>query len=447
MVETFLLETTQCPRCQSDLTSKSGQLNCGKCHIRFNEVDGIPWLFAYPEAVLSDWRTRAHFQLQTMLDEVAQMESAAGKAQSQIARERLTNLAVGIKANLRVLSDILKPLATQGKVSVNLLQAVKSQLPLNQKLMGYYANIHRDWCWGEREHKATKDLVDRLMGSKANLGKVLVLGAGAGRFAYEIAQQGAELVVALDINPLLAMFGRRMTTGQAIDFFEFPVAPIGVKQVAVAGKCQAPAGPVKNVFWLMADGMNPPFRAKTFDTIITPWFIDVIPQDLNLMTDQINRLLKVDGQWLNFGPFGFHGNAIGCQYSSEEVLETVNRHGFKVTSSELTDLPYLQSPNSGQRREEKVLGFVAEKTADQPEPKPFRHYPEWLELPSLPVPKEQRLHNYAFATEVQFQALSLIDGSKSMDEIAKAFAVQHGLSSEDALGAVVTLFRQLWDGT
>jgi len=446
MVERFFLENTQCPRCQGELTSKSGQLNCAKCRVRFPEVDGVPWLFPYPDSALADWRHRAQFQLQTMINEIGQAEAAANEADTPAAKERLTSLATGLRGNLQILADLLKPLAAQSKTPLPLFEAVKSQLPLSLKLLGYHANLHRDWCWGESEHQATKAIIEKALGTGHVWGNTLVLGAGAGRLAYDIATWKAEVVVALDINPLLVAFGRRMTSGDSIKYHEIPIPPSGLKETSVLGECKAPQGAVGNLHWLLADGLNPPFQGETFDTVVTPWFIDVVPQDLNPLSDQINRVLKTGGVWVNFGPYGFLNSPLAKQYSRSEVLEIVSRHGFKITDEAVTPIPYLQSPHSAQRRTENVLCFAASKERPGKPVIPFRHYPEWMELTNQAVPKTERLGKYGFAAQVQSDVMTLIDGQRSIDDIAKLFADRHKVSADDAVGAVSTLLRQLWDG-
>ncbi|POA29059.1 hypothetical protein, partial [Pseudomonas sp. FW305-3-2-15-E-TSA2] len=76
------------------------------------------------------------------------------------------------------------------------------RLPLSQDLHSYYVNVHRDWCWGDAENAASHALVADALGPCG--GRVLVLGAGACRLAYDLHQSGVQAqTVALDINPLL----------------------------------------------------------------------------------------------------------------------------------------------------------------------------------------------------------------------------------------------------
>ena len=59
-----LTELTGCPRCdKSPLTVKGDHYRCDACKVDFPSVDGIPWLFAEPEARIGEWRNRLHFAL------------------------------------------------------------------------------------------------------------------------------------------------------------------------------------------------------------------------------------------------------------------------------------------------------------------------------------------------------------------------------------------------
>ena len=74
---------------------------------------------------------------------------------------------------------------------------------------------------------------------------MLVLGAGAGRLAYDLHQcTDADLTVGLDFNPLLLGIARRASRGEEIDLWEFPIAPKSARDHAVLQRFDAePARP------------------------------------------------------------------------------------------------------------------------------------------------------------------------------------------------------------
>jgi hypothetical protein len=64
-------------------------------------------------------------------------------------------------------------------------EALGTGLPAGQGLTGYYANLHRDWCWGDAENAQTLRMVETALGPESP-GAVLLLGTGAGRLAFDL---------------------------------------------------------------------------------------------------------------------------------------------------------------------------------------------------------------------------------------------------------------------
>ena len=89
----------------------------------------------------------------------------------------------------RRLKNLLAPLdLTNLKASYDTLIALKTRLPADQGLTTYYDNIHRDWNWGDAENSASLELVQKALGHGGLGETALVLGAGAGRLAYDLHQ-------------------------------------------------------------------------------------------------------------------------------------------------------------------------------------------------------------------------------------------------------------------
>ena len=67
--------------------------------------------------------------------------------------------------------------------------ALGTELPLNQGLSTYYPNLHRDWCWGDAENRASLAAVQASLPAGVAPQRILVVGAGAGRLAAGRQQQ------------------------------------------------------------------------------------------------------------------------------------------------------------------------------------------------------------------------------------------------------------------
>ena len=124
----------------------------------------------------------------------------------------------------------------------------------------------------------------------------------------------------------------------------------------------ASAGPLgDDVFhFFFANGMAPPFRNGTFDTVVTPWFIDQVPTDLPAFLARVRGVLKPGGRWINHGPLIYPVDApLARCFSREEVFELASRAGFRIDKWSSQSAPHLVSPLSGRGKIEWVLTFGA----------------------------------------------------------------------------------------
>ena len=61
------------------------------------------------------------------------------------------------------------------QVALETYLALRTRLPSDQGLNTYYANVHRDWSWGDEENAASLDQLRSVLHDHAKLGRVLVL--------------------------------------------------------------------------------------------------------------------------------------------------------------------------------------------------------------------------------------------------------------------------------
>lgn len=100
------------------------------------------------------------------------------------------------------------------------------------------------------------------------------------------------------------------------------------------------------------------------------------------------------------------------------MLDVVRASSFELASSSRHDLPYFDSPFSGSRRTETVFFFAAEKTAETDLlPAPRGALP-WVDDPRLPIPVSPPLAALARTSAFTAAMLGLVDGSRSMTDIA-----------------------------
>jgi len=447
-----------CPACRAGEVSFSERLkvlSCNQCNRGFPVFQcgkkQIPWLFTDPTTTRLEWKARYHGILHENSMELERLRQARDEGRcSKVGRRRIADLLQARESHRNQISEILAPLELDNidwpADSASLLQG---KLPRSQGLSSYINNIFRDWAWNNGENDAMFAAVENVLSAvrKKSLGSVLTLGAGACRLPYEIHRRySPELSVALDFNPLLLQIAAHVMQGNTIPLYEFPLAPLNAASFAVLQELSAPEILANDNFhFLLADASNPPFRDGCFDTVVTPWLIDIIPQDLKTFIPQVNRCLTEGGVWINTGSLAFFHENESWRYSEEEVLELLEQNGFDVVSAERQTVPYLQSPHSGYGRAEKIFSFSARKidTVDVP---PARAYlPGWILNTTLPVPSSTEAAVSSSHYLLKAQVLATIDGKRTIKQIGRILARQYGLGQRETIHAVQRILIDAWE--
>ena len=96
-----------------------------------------------------------------------------------------------------------------------------------------------------------------------------------------------------------------MFAGERLELYEFPVAPRDLASHALLRTLAAPRRAREGLHCVFADANSPPFAAGAFDTVVTPWLVDVIDADLAALAAVVNRLLAPGGRWLCTGTLFF----------------------------------------------------------------------------------------------------------------------------------------------
>jgi uncharacterized protein YbaR (Trm112 family) len=439
-----------CPRCArgQPALERVGWL-CRACGAGYPVVGGIPWLFRDPQDVLNGWRTRIAMHLQVLRDEAAALElegrALQGDATLDPTRRRLARVGAAKRDQAERLEALLQPFGPFGAANAATLRGLGVRLPTEQGLTNYYVNLHRDWVWGDDENAAALDEVRAVIGRHAQLGEVLVLGAGAGRFAYDLkrATPTASILVS-DFNPLLLSVAREMYAGRELSLYEFPIAPRGSQDVAVLRTLRAPEAARPGLSLVAADVLDAPFAAHRFDTVITPWLIDVIGESLQVFTRRVNAWLKPGGRWVNSGSLAFNLPSHADRIGLDEALTIVAQSGFAAPDVRESTVPYMRSPVSRHARLETVVTWCATKMAEAAAPSP-RDLPRWLLDRTQPVPKTAALEMEQVATRIHAFMLALVNGERSVADMARVIVEQRLLPSEEAEPAVRQFLRRAFE--
>jgi len=446
---TDLTELLACPRCdKTPLESSDAVLHCNACKVDFPFLEGMPWMFAEPLSALGEWRGRLQFSLQQLSEEVISLDNELKNDDlSALAKRRVKRYQKAVKSHKRSLQKLLRPVEMQSlQGNYESYLALRTRMPTDQGLNTYYPNVHRDWSWGDEENQASLKQIRAVLHDHAELGKVLVLGAGAGRLAYDMhIELNCSSTVAMDFNPLLMLVARAVTSGGELRLYEFPIAPLSLEDDAVARKLSAPVAVDENFHLVLGDALRPPFPDETFDTVVTPWLIDIISEDLPVLGARINGLLKDNGRWVNFGSLAFASPERARCYSPEETKAIVAESGFSNPYVSQATIPYMSSPASRHGRQERVFSFSAykERAVDKPE----RHtaLPDWIVSGDEPVPLTPSFRQQAMTTQIYSFIMSLIDGKRSIKDMSVVLESQKLMTKEEAEPAIRSFMTRMYD--
>ena len=422
-----------CPRCDRALDETEVGHRCAGCRVEFPRIGGIPWLFAEPQAALGEWRGRLHFSLRQLERRCAELDEALQRRElRETTRKRLALLRDATADHAKRLAELLAPLDVANlTANVETYLALRTRPPSDQGLLTYYANVHRDWAWGRDENALSLELIREALGRAP--GRTLVLGSGAGRLAYDVHMTlGAETTVALDFNPLLVLIADRVTSGRPVELYEFPLAPRRAEDHAVLRVLEAESPARPGLVHVLADAHRPPFAKGTFDTIVTPWLVDILPEPLDAQAGRINHLLADGGSWVSFGSLAFHDADPALRYALDECVDVLIEQGFAHPAIVERTIPYLASPSSRHARREEVVVWRADKARRVKPPPRHEALPDWIVRGTEPVPLSAAFRAQIMTTRIHAFIMSLIDGKRTLKDIARVLAEQRLMTAEEA---------------
>ncbi|HEX9294680.1 MAG TPA: methyltransferase domain-containing protein [Polyangiaceae bacterium] len=437
-----LVELCQCPRCGERIEAPPGDVRCAGCGIHFPVVGSIPCLFAEPERKIAQWRGEVHHYRDLVERSVRSIEEQLEQfAMLATTRRRLERLLAANRQNGETVLSMLR--------AANLTPEPGDDQNRDFTMIEYYDHILRDWApdaSSSDENAGARELVLEVLGDDRRLGRMVVLGAGACRLAHDLHQTcRPELTLALDMNPLLLLAAQRIVIGEGLRLFEFPAVPASLDSVCVERQLSAAGSLLDHFHLVLADAFAMPLRAGAFDTVVTPWFIDIVPVDLRDTLGVIHRLLAPGGRWINYGPLHYRqDHPVAQRYTADEVFTLSALAGFDVSEKRIGRIDLLTSQASARSRTEQVVASAACK-ADPPPLRFDGQVPAWLLLAHLPIPRFAGLDGYRPEHGVLAYVARKIDGKATLGDIAACMIQEHGARKDAALHgtrALVTIVYQ-----
>lgn len=433
-----------CPRCTGgELARDLASLLCHHCGTRYPLIGGVPCLLPDPSLWRELWTSRIADYLAATDTRMAHLRAEAELADLlPRTRNRVLRVLGGLQDQRAQVQELLSPLFDPARPrSTDIPGRPESRDKL--AVLECYENLFRDWVWGEAESASMRGLAAKLAPAGTGLGRLAVYGAGAGRLAVDVHETLApELTLAIDINPLPLLVAQALTAGDSVDLPEFPLAPHSDDETVMLRHLPGRPPARDGLAFLFADALSPPFAAGSLNTVLTSWFVDSVAHDFRLVAAAINRVLAPGGHWINLGPLRFE-NALSRVYSIQEVHEIVAATGFDVQHTLREDVRYFDSPASGSRRIETAFGFLARKSAEASAVPIPPLVPPWVVDPRLPVPVSPVIMNLGRTSMFTASAISLVDGTRSLVDVAAALAAPWGLPPEVLLDQLRAFFAKL----
>lgn len=449
------LHLLACPQCGASALQVSNSLNasaleCTQCKTPFFSLGDIPCLFPGGEhhKTLLQHHLQAHKnQVEGLLESTRQ--SLVRRDLTAANRTRLECLYSGLGHSLETCLSLF--------AQHQLTPQLEPQFPAHNsgELTTYYDLILRDWAWddaqnscGINENQAALARTLQALPPNTPAGDTLVLGAGAGRLSWDIhLALKPTHTLAFDCNPLPLLVANRLIQHpqQPIRFSEIKPHPQQGSPVSYLWSLIPPEASTPQAdtwFPILGNALFAPFKAHSFDTLITPWFIDVNGADVRDVIGWVQSLLKPGGLWINSGPLLYSPALAPHQrYAHNEIEELLYLSGFKCLTQHTETAPYLASPLESRLRLEEIWTFCAQApqaTATPPAGDPLT--PSWLLLPHLPIPKGA-VHSTLEYPLVQ-TLLRAIDGKHSINSLSLTLASQLN-NGIDAKQTIIALFGEL----
>ena len=212
----------------------------------------------------------------------------------------------------------------------------------------------RDWAReGAGERLVYKVILGEIKGRVGDApSRVLVPGAGLGRLAYEVAKAGYETEGCEFSLFALLMSQLILNGGKSFDIHPYLFPFSNLRQASdhlqsIRIPDEAPFLPETAQFNMLAGDFMDIYRnqLEEWDCVVTCFFLDTATNVLDYV-EQIYRLLKKGGTWINVGPLLWHWDGTPSELSIELTLEELRRVvrsvGFEVLRDEEISSSYAQ---------------------------------------------------------------------------------------------------------
>lgn len=344
----------KCPRCSGEL-QPGNTLSCSVCSFEYPTLDSIPLLTPEPEEMIGLWQNRLGNFFNSQQRNI---QSNARLIQSTELYppllERLKTVTQARVDNLKTIMNLFLPLRDLGAG----IPPTKHADNVGSFLLLAY--LLRDWGWDTDEVDILCNKVIDLLPRDHPVESLLVIGAGGCRASYNLHHHyQCPLTVSVDISPLMLLAASRIVAGGTLDLYQ--ILPNNIRSKAdnvTLWELHAPRKADNDFLFSFADASKLPFADNSFQTVLTPFIIDEVGEDLRNFAPKVNKLIEPGGYWVNYGAMSF---LPGFNYTAEEVLSIVGDSGFRIMEHGFSTQAHAAPRESCQRQVYDCLYFSAIK--------------------------------------------------------------------------------------
>jgi SAM-dependent methyltransferase len=351
------LKDTVCLNCRNvgTFSSVDGFLRCPSCNHDYLLFGNIPILLKDSRLSLA----ASHQQHQSLIDfnedRLEEIRDAKGR---QPDRAVLSSGIHAYETDNRYLKLLQNEIEAHVPKSTIDEMVDDGRLPRQYRLSEGIAFFHRDWSWLERAEDEIATILETVFAQvdrfADDVDSVLIPGAGAGRFAFEMAGK-YDNCLAFDYSIYMAQIFYDLLQGDlSLHRVNFRSNVINTEDVVVEYKLSLDApGSTRiksqlktgNLSYFVGTALDVPLPGNSLSAIACLYFIDIVPLKEHL--NEIRRMLKPGGLFINFGPLRYMRGDVANMLSGEEILSLFKESGFDilhhdiVTNTQLASSPVI----------------------------------------------------------------------------------------------------------
>lgn len=330
----FRTDPFVCILCGSGLPApNSSHVQCTGCRTGYPMIaPGIPMLLENPD-------DHCAIAVAELLGQAEYIASAIHFLEDR--------LAVGGKRP-QALRRILDMMRASSELVRKLLSMLPSEWPSEQltRPLPYSIQLDLQYLvrdWGGRP-KAEGTIASVMSALRRQLvhaplrDSVLVLGAGTGRYAWELTADFTD-VLALDWS-IASVLSHTLVAQGSINLHERNEQNVAsIEDLAIPVRCTLPSSEglpreerLSRLRWVVADGRRVPLPPESCAVVLSAYYSDVVLPDVLLQ--EAWRLLRPGGTFVHFGPLGYQHGDLEEMPTAEEFMALFAERGFSVTPCE-----------------------------------------------------------------------------------------------------------------